>query len=149
MWTHADRPTARVFLHYWGGSRRTFAPVIASLSSRCTVVYDRRGWGAARDLPGPYGINQLADDVLDVVRELGLDRYVLVGHSMGGRWHLAAPRNLEGLTGCGPRRPGTPARPSTPMPHRGGRMRTPVGVLAAETAARDLTNVASSRLDGG
>jgi pimeloyl-ACP methyl ester carboxylesterase len=51
--THADRPTALMFLHYWGGSRHTFAPVVASLSDRCTVVvYDQRGWGArARDLP--------------------------------------------------------------------------------------------------
>ena len=101
VWTHADGPTALVFLHYWGGSRRTFAPVIASLSSRCTVVvYDQRGWGAARDLPGPYGIDQLADDVIDVVRELGIGRYVLVGHSMGGKVaQLAASRNPEGLAG--------------------------------------------------
>jgi pimeloyl-ACP methyl ester carboxylesterase len=64
------------------------------------VVYDQRGWGAARDLPGPYGISQLADDVLDVIRELGIGRYVLVGHSMGGKVaQLAASRNLEGLGG--------------------------------------------------
>jgi pimeloyl-ACP methyl ester carboxylesterase len=101
VWTHADGPTALVFLHYWGGSRRTFAPVIASLSSKCTVVvYDQRGWGAARDLPGPYGIDQLADDVIDIVRELGIGRYVLVGHSMGGKVaQLAASRNPEGLAG--------------------------------------------------
>jgi pimeloyl-ACP methyl ester carboxylesterase len=101
VWTHAGGPTAIVFLHYWGGSRRTFAPVIAGLSSRCTVVvYDQRGWGAARDLPGPYGIDQLADDVIDVVRELRIGRYVLVGHSMGGKVaQLAASRNPEGLAG--------------------------------------------------
>jgi pimeloyl-ACP methyl ester carboxylesterase len=101
VWTQADGPTALVFLHYWGGSRRTFAPVIANLSSGCTVVvYDQRGWGAARDLPGPYGINQLADDVIDVVHELGIGRYVLVGHSMGGKVaQLAASRNPEGLAG--------------------------------------------------
>jgi pimeloyl-ACP methyl ester carboxylesterase len=101
VWTRAGGPTALVFLHYWGGSRRTFAPVIASLSSECTVVvYDQRGWGAARDLPGPYGINQLADDVIDVVGELGIGRYVLVGHSMGGKVaQLAASRDLEGLAG--------------------------------------------------
>jgi pimeloyl-ACP methyl ester carboxylesterase len=101
VWTQANGPTALVFLHYWGGSRRTFAPVIANLSSRCTVVvYDQRGWGAARDLPGPYGINELADDVIDVVRELGIGRYVLVGHSMGGKVaQLAASRNPEGLAG--------------------------------------------------
>jgi pimeloyl-ACP methyl ester carboxylesterase len=75
--------------------------VIASLLSGCTVVvYDQRGWGAARDLPGPYGINQLADHVIDVVRELGIGRYVLVGHSMGGKVaQLAASRNPEGLAG--------------------------------------------------
>jgi pimeloyl-ACP methyl ester carboxylesterase len=101
VWTQTGGPTALVFLHYWGGSRRTFAPVIASLSSRWTVVvYDQRGWGAARDLPGPYGINQLADDVIDVVGELGISRYVLVGHSMGGKVaQLAASRNPEGLAG--------------------------------------------------
>ena len=101
VWTQTDGPTALVFLHYWGGSRRTFAPVIASLASRCSVVvYDQRGWGAARDLPGPYGIDQLADDVIDVVGELGIGRYVLVGHSMGGKVaQFAASRNPEGLAG--------------------------------------------------
>jgi pimeloyl-ACP methyl ester carboxylesterase len=101
VWTQADGPTALVFLHYWGGSRRTFAPVIASLSSRCTVVtYDQRGWGAARDLPGPYGIDQLAADVIDVIRELGIGRHVLVGHSMGAKVaQLAASRNPDGLAG--------------------------------------------------
>jgi pimeloyl-ACP methyl ester carboxylesterase len=101
VWTHAGGSTALVFLHYWGGSRRTFAPVIANLSSRCTVVvYDQRGWGSARELPGPYGIDQLAYDVLDVVRELGLGHFVLVGHSMGGKVaQLAASRNPDGLAG--------------------------------------------------
>jgi pimeloyl-ACP methyl ester carboxylesterase len=90
-----------VFLRYWGGSRRTFAPVIASLSSgRTVVVYDQRGWGAVRDLPGPDGISQLADDVLDVIRELEIGRYVVVGHSMGGKVaQLAASRNLERRAG--------------------------------------------------
>lgn len=101
VWVHAGEPAALVFLHYWGGSRRTFDPVIARLTSGCTVVsYDHRGWGAARELPGPYGISQLADDVLEVVRELGLRRYVLAGHSMGGKVaQLAASRRPEGLAG--------------------------------------------------
>jgi pimeloyl-ACP methyl ester carboxylesterase len=101
VWVQAGEPAALVFLHYWGGSRRTFDPVIARLTSGCTVVsYDHRGWGAARELPGPYGISQLADDVLDVVRELGLRRYVLAGHSMGGKIaQLAASRRPEGLAG--------------------------------------------------
>ncbi|MGH3280070.1 MAG: alpha/beta fold hydrolase [Trebonia sp.] len=97
----AGEPLTLAFLHYWGGSRRTFEPVIARLASGCAVVsYDHRGWGAARGLPGPYGISQLADDMLGVVRELGLHRYVLVGHSMGGKAaQLAASRRPDGLAG--------------------------------------------------
>ena len=99
VWTQAGESTTLVFLHIWGGSHRTFAPVIARLTSGCAVVsYDHRGWGAARDLPGPYGIRELADDALAVIAELGISRYVLVGHSMGGKVaQLAASRRPEGL----------------------------------------------------
>jgi pimeloyl-ACP methyl ester carboxylesterase len=101
VWMKAGEQPALVFLHYWGGSHRTFDPVIARLSSGPAVVsYDQRGWGAARELPGPYGIDQLADDALDVVGELGLGRYVLAGHSMGGKVaQLVASRRPEGLAG--------------------------------------------------
>jgi pimeloyl-ACP methyl ester carboxylesterase len=101
VWVRAGEHPALVFLHYWGGSRRTFAPVIARLApGRAVVSYDQRGWGAARELPGPYGIGQLADDVLAVVGELGIGRYVLAGHSMGGKVaQLAASRPPEGLAG--------------------------------------------------
>jgi pimeloyl-ACP methyl ester carboxylesterase len=100
VWMKAGEPPALVFLHYWGGSHRTFDPVIARLAGRAVVSYDQRGWGAARELPGPYGIEALADDVLDVVRGLGIGRYVLAGHSMGGKAaQLAASRRPEGLAG--------------------------------------------------
>lgn len=113
VWAQAGEPPALVFLHYWGGSRRTFAPVIAGLAcGRAVVSYDQRGWGGARDLPGPYGISQLADDVLDVVRECGIGRYVLVGHSMGGKVaQLAAARRPKGLAGLILIAP-APARPA-------------------------------------
>src|SRR5580692_10217084 len=93
VWTQPGEPATLVFLHIWGGSHRTFAPVIARLASGCAVVsYDHRGWGAARDLPGAYGVSELADAAL------GLRRYVLVGHSMGGKVaQLAASRRPEGL----------------------------------------------------
>ncbi|QKG23082.1 alpha/beta fold hydrolase [Actinomadura verrucosospora] len=117
-------PTALVFLHYWGGSHRTFAPVIDRLASGSTVVtYDHRGWGASRDLPGPYGIERLADDALDVVRSLGLSRYVLVGHSMGGKVaQLAASRRPEGLAGLvlvapAPPRPAVDAQAADALAH--------------------------------
>jgi pimeloyl-ACP methyl ester carboxylesterase len=99
VWTQPGEPTTLVFLHLWGGSHRIFAPVIVRLASGCAVVsYDHRGWGAARDLPGPYGIGELADDAMAVIAGLGLSRYVLVGHSMGGKVaQLAASRRPKGL----------------------------------------------------
>jgi pimeloyl-ACP methyl ester carboxylesterase len=101
VWAREGESPVLVFLHYWGGSHRTFERVIGALApGRAVVSYDHRGWGAARKLPGPYGIEQLADDVLEVVRELGLSRYVLVGHSMGGKTaQLAAARRPAGLAG--------------------------------------------------
>ena len=93
--------TALVFLHYWGGSHRTFTPVINAMTNDGTAVtFDQRGWGEARTLPGPFGIHQLADDVIGVAGALGLERYVLVGHSMGAKVALlAASRRPVGLAG--------------------------------------------------
>ncbi|WP_433244210.1 alpha/beta fold hydrolase [Actinomadura nitritigenes] len=124
VWVRDGEPTALVFLHYWGGSHRTFAPMIDRLASGRTVVsYDHRGWGAARDLPAPYGIERLAGDALDVVRGLGLDRYVLVGHSMGGKTaQLVASRRPDGLAGLvlvapAPPRPTVDARAAEALSH--------------------------------
>ena len=124
VWTQAGEPTTLVFLHLWGGSHRTFAPVIASLASGCAVVsYDHRGWGAARDLPGPYGISELADDALAVIAGLGLGRYVLVGHSRGGKVaQLAASRRPQGLAALAliapaPPRPAVDAKSAEALTH--------------------------------
>jgi pimeloyl-ACP methyl ester carboxylesterase len=101
VWLRPGSSPAAVFLHYWGGSCRTFNPVIAALSTNnAVVVFDQRGWGEARHLPGPYGIDQLADDALAVTTGLGLSNFVLVGHSMGGKVaQLVASRNPDGLCG--------------------------------------------------
>jgi pimeloyl-ACP methyl ester carboxylesterase len=124
VWAQPGEPPTLVFLHIWGGSHRAFAPVIARLSSGCAVVsYDHRGWGAARGLPGPYGISELADDALAVIAGLGLRRYVLVGHSMGGKVaQLAASRRPEGLAALAliapaPPRPAFDARAAEALTH--------------------------------
>jgi pimeloyl-ACP methyl ester carboxylesterase len=95
------RSPALVLLHYWGGSHRTFDAVVDNIKCGSSVVsYDQRGWGAARELPGPYGIDQMADDALAVVTALDIDSFVLVGHSMGGKVaQLAASRRPVGLRG--------------------------------------------------
>lgn len=82
-------------------------------AGRETVRFDQRGWGASRSLPGPYDLDRLADDLIDVVRGAGLERYVLVGHSMGGKVaQLAAARRPEGLVGLALLAPGPPQPPA-------------------------------------
>lgn len=90
---------ALVFLHYWGGSARTWNQVIATLrhSYRC-IAYDQRGWGISDAPIDGYELKDLADDAFGVIEALGLKRYVLVGHSMGGKVsQLLASRKPKGL----------------------------------------------------
>lgn len=100
-----------VFLHYWGGSARTWDLVVDRLAGRDVLTVDFRGWSRSRDLPGPYTLGQLTDDTLAVLGDAGVTDYVLVGHSMGGKVaQLVAatrPAGLRGivLVGSGPARP--------------------------------------------
>jgi pimeloyl-ACP methyl ester carboxylesterase len=105
---------ACVFLHYWGGSDRTWDQVIDGINGRARcVALDQRGWGESIAADGRYDLATMADDVQDVIEVLGLKRYVLVGHSMGGKVAqiVAArrPISLLGLVLVAP-------APPTPMP---------------------------------
>ncbi|WP_433178205.1 alpha/beta fold hydrolase [Actinoallomurus sp. CA-150999] len=104
---------ALVLVHYWGGSARTWDAVVERLpADRDVVRFDQRGWSSSRGLPGPYGLDRLAGDVIDIAQ--GLDRYVLVGHSMGGKVsQLAAARRPSGLAGVVLVAPAPPRPPAT------------------------------------
>lgn len=103
---------ALIFLHYWGGSRRTWIPVLQRLDpGQGFVAYDQRGWGDSTGVPGPYDLEQLADDAQRVVDALGYSRYVLVGHSMGGKVaQMLAARKPAGLRESSSWRPRRPRR---------------------------------------
>lgn len=49
-----------------------------------TLRYDKRGHGLSEHTPGPYTIDQLADDAAGLIRHLGLRDVVFVGLSIGG-----------------------------------------------------------------
>ena len=93
--------TALVFQHYWGGSSRTWNEVIAALSDRFRcVASDARGAGDSQAPATGYSMQDHAGDALSVIEALGLERYVLVGHSMGGKAaQLLAARRPRGLAG--------------------------------------------------
>jgi pimeloyl-ACP methyl ester carboxylesterase len=105
---------ALIFLHYWGGSRRTWGPVLQRLDpGQGFVAYDQRGWGESASVPGPYDLEQLADDAQRVIDALGLSGYVLVGHSMGGKVaQLLAARKPKALIGVVLVAPAPPAPPA-------------------------------------
>jgi|GEM_PF-236449 len=109
-----DGDLAIVFLHYYGGSSRTWRFVMDALSSRVrTVATDHRGWGRSEAPADGYRIEDLADDAQGVIEAMGLRRFVLVGHSMGGKTaQLLASRRLPGLQGL------VLVAPSPPSPMR-------------------------------
>jgi hypothetical protein len=76
--------SALVLLHYWGGSSRTWQNVIDRLGGwPRAIALDQRRWGVSVATDGRYDLNAMADDAEAVGRTLGLNRYVLVGHSTG------------------------------------------------------------------
>ncbi len=91
-----------LFLHFWGGSSATWNGVTAILKDdfRC-ISYDHRGWGQSDKPETGYSIREFAADTLGLVNALGLQNYILIGHSMGGKisQYIAAkkPAGLQKL----------------------------------------------------
>jgi 3-oxoadipate enol-lactonase len=77
--------TPVVFLHGIGGGARSFAPQIASFAAAGyqPVALDFPGYGA-REPVAAMSFEALAEDFEFAIGEAGLERPVLVGHSMGG-----------------------------------------------------------------
>lgn len=93
--------TTLIFQHFWGGSSRTWDSVVALLQDqfRC-ITLDARGAGESDTPAAGYRTEDHARDVLGVITALGLKRYFLVGHSMGGKAaQLLASTQPEGLAG--------------------------------------------------
>jgi pimeloyl-ACP methyl ester carboxylesterase len=80
-----------VFVHAFAGSSEHWSAQVAHLRpTRRAVALDLRGHGHS-DPPrsGSYAVTALADDIAAVTDGLGLKRFVLVGHSMGGSSAIA------------------------------------------------------------
>jgi 3-oxoadipate enol-lactonase len=68
-----------------GSSMEMWAPQIPALSVRFRVMrYDQRGHGESPVPPGPYGFQDLGQDVLDLLDRNDIERAHFVGLSMGG-----------------------------------------------------------------
>ncbi|PQE11918.1 alpha beta hydrolase protein [Rutstroemia sp. NJR-2017a BVV2] len=86
-----------IFLHFWGGSSRTYIPLMALLAPNYhTIAIDFRGWGSST---GPaskdaYHVHNYSADVQALLPQLlpPSQPFILAGHSMGAKvaMHLAA-----------------------------------------------------------
>jgi 3-oxoadipate enol-lactonase len=83
-----ERGTGRplLFVHGYPLSRAMWAPQWSGLSDAARVLaIDLRGHGESDVLPGPYAMDQLADDCAGLLDALGIrEPIVLGGLSMGG-----------------------------------------------------------------
>lgn len=93
-----------VMLHGFTGSTRTWDATVGVISRRFrTIRVDLLGHGQsdAPEDPSRYAMTESAEDLISIADELQLDRFHLVGYSMGGRLalHLAirAPHRLRSL----------------------------------------------------
>ncbi len=89
--------TALILLHGWGGDREYWKNQVAAFAGDYRIVaLDQAGHGESRTGRKESTVNALAADVEVVVKDLGLKRVILVGHSMGGPVALAAAKRLPG-----------------------------------------------------
>jgi pimeloyl-ACP methyl ester carboxylesterase len=96
-----------VFVHGYGGDSEQWSAQLAHVrSTRRAVALDLRGHGkSAAPANNDYSVAALAADIGAVVDSLHLDRFVLVGHSMGGSaviaYAAAHPDRVAGLVMVG------------------------------------------------
>lgn len=70
-------------IHGITASHRAWLLVAEALTGRRVIAPDLRGRGRSSGLPGPFGLEQHADDLARVMNALGVERAVVAGHSMG------------------------------------------------------------------
>ncbi len=74
-----------VLINSLGTTIHMWEPQLPSLDARMGVVrYDQRGHGQSESAPGPYSVELLGLDLLDLVDALAVRRVYLCGLSLGG-----------------------------------------------------------------
>lgn len=106
-------PLTFVALHYWAGAGHEFQAVADLLAPDYRVLApDLLGFGSSEvPVTTTYSVDAYANEVARLIEENQVVRYVLVGHSMGGKIALAlSARQPAGLVGVALLSP-SPARP--------------------------------------
>ena len=93
-----------LLVHGFGGAKEDFTDHVPTMARDHTVViFDHRGHGASDqpDDPAAYSLERLVADTLQVADAVGLERFRLLGHSMGGmvarKVVIAEPDRVDAL----------------------------------------------------
>ena len=114
---YGEGGTPILFIHSFGGSTAHWKNQMQHLQTK-TVAMDLRGHGnSATPANNDFAIESQVKDVEAVVNSLGLDKFILAGHSMGGSVAIAYagkhPDKIAGLllTGTPGKMPAEQAKP--------------------------------------
>src|SRR5687768_16236662 len=99
-----------LMLHGWSDYLRSFEPVFPHLPSAVrAIAATQRGHGDADRPAGGYSPSDLASDAIALLDSLGIERAVVVGHSMGAwvaqRIAIEHPERVDGVVLAGAIRP--------------------------------------------
>ncbi|WP_423964207.1 alpha/beta fold hydrolase [Bradyrhizobium sp.] len=90
-----------LLLHGWPEFWLTWEPVMSRLADRYTLLApDLRGFGDSDKPEGPFGPEQHTTDLLALMDELGIARFGVVGHDVGGAVMQPLARRAPGRL-CG------------------------------------------------
>ena len=94
---HGNGTPALVFIHGWSCDRNYWDAQVGPFSRKYQVVtLDLAGHGESGSGRKEWTMASFGEDAAAVVEKLGLERMVLIGHSMGGDVILEAARRLPG-----------------------------------------------------
>lgn len=101
-----------LMIHGLGSSQNYWMPVISQLAPefRC-IALDSYGAGRSKSQGEKVTLESLADDAVALVDSLGIQKFIVAGHSMGGtistiigsKW----PERVAGIVPVGPVNPGS------------------------------------------
>ncbi|MGF7158726.1 3-oxoadipate enol-lactonase [Rhodoligotrophos appendicifer] len=96
---------ALVFINSLGTDFRIWDTVVPAFSDRFRVVlYDKRGHGLSDAPGGDYTIEDHANDVIGLLDHLGIEKFSVVGLSVGGfiaqQLALSVPDRIEAVVLC-------------------------------------------------
>ena len=91
---HRDGETTLLFVHGWCCDRHVWDQQADFAARHRVVCLDLAGHGESGQDRKKFTISAFAQDVVAVVKHLGLKRVVLIGHSMGGGIIVEAARHL-------------------------------------------------------